>query len=128
MNKINEAWILNLIRVFFFLFNLKIIYFLIHERHTEREAETQAEGEAGFLQEARYGTQSRDSGIMAWVEGKHSTTESPRHPYMIVLITKQVLPACPPKCPCKGNDLVSNCYLSVWSYSLDIMRYANHPQ
>ena len=33
-------------------------------RDTEREAETQAEGEAGSLRGARHGTQSRDPGII----------------------------------------------------------------
>ena len=32
-------------------------------RDIEREAETQAEGEAGFLQGAQRGTQSQDPGI-----------------------------------------------------------------
>ena len=39
------------------MFREQIIYFLkillIHERHREREAETQAEGEAGSMQGAR---------------------------------------------------------------------------
>ena len=39
-------------------FLTKILF--IHESHTEREAETQAEGEAGSLQEAWPGTRSRD--------------------------------------------------------------------
>ena len=40
-------------------------------KDTEREgeAETQAEGEAGFMQGARHGTQSQDSRIMPWAEG-----------------------------------------------------------
>ena len=32
-------------------------------RDTEREAETQAEGEAGSMQGVRYGTRSQNSGI-----------------------------------------------------------------
>ena len=40
----------------FFFFKIS----LIHERHTERGAETQAEGEAGSLRGARCGTRSRD--------------------------------------------------------------------
>ena len=35
----------------------------------EREAETQAEGEAGSMQGARCGTQSQVSRIMPWAEG-----------------------------------------------------------
>ena len=38
-------------------------------RDTKREAETQAEGEAGSMQGARHGTRSRDSRITAWAEG-----------------------------------------------------------
>ena len=34
---------------------LKRFYLFIHERHTEREAETQAEGEAGSLREPDVG-------------------------------------------------------------------------
>ena len=40
---------------FFFFFFLKTFLFF-HERHTQREAETQAEGEAGSLWGARCGT------------------------------------------------------------------------
>ena len=47
---------------------------------TEREADKQAEGEAGSMQEARCGTQSWDSGITPWAKGKCSTIEPPRHP------------------------------------------------
>ena len=36
---------------------------------TQREAETQAEGEAGSIQGAPYGTRSRDSRITSWTEG-----------------------------------------------------------
>ena len=43
------------------LFFKKIYLFM---RDTEREAETQAEGETGFLQGARCGTRSQDPGIM----------------------------------------------------------------
>ena len=34
-------------------------------RDTEREAETQAEGEAGSMQGAQYGTRSQDPGVTA---------------------------------------------------------------
>ena len=45
----------------------------IHERHIEREreAETKAEGEAGYMQEAQCGTRFRDSRITLWAEGRH---------------------------------------------------------
>ena len=52
----------------------------IHERHTEREAETLAEGEAGSMQGARCRTRSWDSGITHSAEGRHSTAEPPRRP------------------------------------------------
>ena len=38
-------------------------------RHREREAETQAEGEAGSMQGTRHGTQSWVSRITPWAEG-----------------------------------------------------------
>ena len=38
-------------------------------RDTEREAETQAEGEAGSMQGAQRGTWSQVSRIMPWAEG-----------------------------------------------------------
>ena len=37
-------------------------------RDTQREAETQAEGEAGSMQGAQYGTQSPNSRITTWTE------------------------------------------------------------
>ena len=45
-------------------------YLLIHERHTHREAETQAEGEAGAMQGARRRTPSRDPRITSRAEGR----------------------------------------------------------
>ena len=50
--------------IFFFF---KILF--IHERHTQKKAETQAEGDAGSMQGARRGTQPRDSRITPWAEG-----------------------------------------------------------
>ena len=52
------------------------------EREREREAETQAEGEAGSLQGARCRTRSQDPGVTPWAEGRCSTAEPPRHPYI----------------------------------------------
>ena len=49
-------------------------------RNTQREAETQAEGEAGFLWGAQCGTQSQDPKIMTGAKGRCSTTELPRCP------------------------------------------------
>ena len=48
------AWAFSFL-FFSFLFFLRF-YLFIHERHTQREAETQAEGEAGSMQGARCGT------------------------------------------------------------------------
>ena len=45
----------------------KILF--IYSRETQREAETQAEGEAGSLQGARPGTQSLVSRFTPWAEG-----------------------------------------------------------
>ncbi|XP_072663169.1 small integral membrane protein 14 isoform X2 [Canis lupus baileyi] len=44
--------------------------------HTEREAETQAEGEAGSMQGARRGTPSRDSRIAPWAKDFNSQVKS----------------------------------------------------
>ena len=49
-------------------------------KDTQREAETQAEGEAGSPQEARCGTRFWDSGIMPWAKGRCSVTEPPTRP------------------------------------------------
>ena len=49
-------------------------------RDTEREAETQAEGEAGSLWGAQCGTRSWDPRIMPGAEGRRSTAEPPRKP------------------------------------------------
>ena len=50
-----SRFILNKSTSFIFLF-FKRFYLFIHERHTQREVETQAEGEAGSMQGARCGT------------------------------------------------------------------------
>ena len=50
---------------------------LVYSLETKREAETEAEGEAGSLQGAWCGTE-----IMTWAKGRCSTTEPPRHPKM----------------------------------------------
>ena len=51
----------------------------------EREAEIQAEGEAGSLRGARSGTRSQDSRTMTWAKGRCSTTEPPTHPALLNL-------------------------------------------
>ena len=45
-------------------------------RNTQREAEPQAEGEAGSMQKAQCGTRSQDARITPWAEGtpNHSAT------------------------------------------------------
>ena len=50
----------------FFFFKIFIYLFM---RDTEREAETQAEGEAGSMQGVGCGTQSWVSRIRPWAEG-----------------------------------------------------------
>ena len=52
----------------------------MRDTETGREAETQAEGEAGSVQGARRGTRSRVSRIRPWAEGRHPTAEPPRDP------------------------------------------------
>ena len=49
-------------------------------RDPQREAETQAEGEAGSMQGAQRGTRSRVSRIMPWAKGRHQTTEPLQDP------------------------------------------------
>ena len=56
-------------KISFFFFNFKILF--IHERYTHGEAETQAEGEAGYMHGARCGTRSQDSRTTPWAEGRH---------------------------------------------------------
>ena len=46
-----------------------------------REAETQAEGEAGSVQEARCGTRSRVSAITPWAGSGAKPAEPPGLPY-----------------------------------------------
>ena len=46
------------LNAFFVLFN----YLFIHERHSEREAETQVEGEVGSMQQLDVGLDPRTSG------------------------------------------------------------------
>ena len=49
-------------------------------KDTEREAETQAGGEAGSLWGAQYGTQTQGPRITTCAKGRCSTTEPPRCP------------------------------------------------
>ena len=47
----------------------------------EREAETQAEGEAGSMPGAQRGIRSRVSRITPWVKGRRQTAAPPRDPF-----------------------------------------------
>ena len=51
------------------------------ERERERGADTQEEGEAGYMLGARCGTRSQDSRIAPWAKGRCQTAEPPRDPY-----------------------------------------------
>ena len=64
-------------------------------RDPEREAETQAEGEAGSLQGAWCGTRSQDPGMRPWAEGRWSTAEPPGRPLHFSYLTDfTLLPVC----------------------------------
>ena len=67
--------------IFFFL----RFYLFIHERHTQREAETQVEGEAGSTQGARRGIRSRDPRTSPWAEGGTKPLSHPGIPDIIFL-------------------------------------------
>ena len=55
-------------------------------RDTEREAEMQAEGEAGSMQGARHRTQSWGPRITPWAKGRRQTAAPPRDPDRLVFI------------------------------------------
>ena len=50
-------------------YSLKKKFIYPRQTHKEREAETQAEGEAGATQGAGLGTRSRDPGVTLWAAG-----------------------------------------------------------
>ena len=52
----------------------------MHERHRERDAETQAEGEAGSMQGSRCGIQSWDSRIMPGLKAGAKPLSNPGIP------------------------------------------------
>ena len=60
----------------------------MHERHKERGAETQAEGEAGSMQGARCGTQSWVPRITPWAKG---STKPLNHPGFWLLNGRQTM-------------------------------------
>ena len=53
-------------------------------RDTEKEAETQAEGEAGSLQGARCRTWIWDPGVTPWAQGRCQTAAPPRDPWFFL--------------------------------------------
>ena len=59
----------------------------------DREAETQAEGEAGSVPGARHGTRSPDSRITPWAKGRDQTAEPPRDPMSLVSKVAVLLPS-----------------------------------
>ena len=56
----------------------------IHREEREREAETQAEGEAGSMQGAGCGTPSRVSRITPWAEGGAKPLSHPYQPFSMM--------------------------------------------
>ena len=74
----------------FFVFKIFLIY--LFRRDPEREAETQAEGEAGSMQGARWGTRSRDPGVTPWAKGRCQTAESPGDPQLGCFCRDECLP------------------------------------
>ena len=54
-------------------------------REGEREAETQAEGDAGSMQGAQGGTRSQDPGVTPWAEGGAKPLRLPRIPTLGLL-------------------------------------------
>ena len=58
-------------------------------RVREREAETQAEGEAGSMQGARRGTRSQVSRIRPWAEGGGKPLSHPGCPASFINVDKK---------------------------------------
>ena len=70
-----------------FLKKIFFIYFkdFIYSWDTEREAESQAEGEVGSMLGARCGTQFQKSGIMPWAKARCSIAEPPGRPKILFI-------------------------------------------
>ena len=68
-----------------------LLKYLIYLFMRDRETETQAEGEAGSMQEARCGTRSQVSRITPWVKGRRLTTEPPRRPQYDLFLTHTLI-------------------------------------
>ena len=62
------------------------IYLFMRDTKREREVETQAEGEAGSMQEACRGTPSWVSRITPWAEGSTKTLSHMGCPYRFILM------------------------------------------
>ena len=73
-----------------FFFNILFIY----SWETQRERQTQAEGEAGSLQGARCRTRSQDAGTMTRAKDRCSTTEPPRCPNILYIVVHQLWEWC----------------------------------
>ena len=67
------------------------IYLFMRDTLKEREAETQAEEEAGSMQEARRGTRSRVSRITPWAEGGAKPLSHPGCPDFLLYIYKRFI-------------------------------------
>ena len=91
----------------------KVLCFLLFIYSWEREAEIQAEGEAGSVQEARCGTWFQVS--RPWAEGRCQTAEPPRDPLIALFMFALVLIFEPCACHLKGTE---NC---IW-VTLDDLR------
>ena len=77
----------NLLNYFSFIKVLWFCFFkisFIYSWETQREAETQVEGEAGLLRGAQCGTWSQDPRIMTWAKGRCSATEDTQVPLFLV--------------------------------------------
>ena len=73
--------------IVYFVFFL-IIYLFMRNYNIYTERQTQAEGEAGYMQGAQHGTQLRDSRIIPWAEGGAKPLSHP---------------GCPPLCFLESN-------------------------
>ena len=78
-----QLYLLQTIKIHLLTFFLRLYSFV---RDTEREVETQTEGEAGSPRGARCGTWSQDPGVTTWAKGRCSTTEPPRCPYIWIFL------------------------------------------
>ena len=60
----------------------------MRDTERERQSETQAEGEAGFMQGAQHGTRSRVSRITLWAEGRTKPLSHPGIPFAVQFFTE----------------------------------------